>query len=200
MMITLPDLPYAMNALEPYISEQTMAYHYGKHHATYVKNTNELIAGTEWKDKPLKDLILIAAGDTIYTALFNNAAQSFNHDFFWKSLTDKEDEKVIPTEMEERLTADFGSVDAFKTQFKKAAVGQFGSGWAWLVSDATGHLSIMTTGNADTPITRPEVTPLLCIDVWEHAYYLDHQNLRARYVDGVVDHLLNWRFAMNNLK
>lgn len=200
MMITLPDLPYAMNALEPYISEQTMAYHYGKHHATYVKNTNELIAGTEWKDKPLKDLILIAAGDTIYTALFNNAAQSFNHDFFWKSLTDKEDEKVIPTEMEERLTADFGSVDAFKTQFKKAAVGQFGSGWAWLVSDATGHLSIMTTGNADTPITRPDVTPLLCIDVWEHAYYLDHQNLRARYVDGVVDHLLNWRFAMNNLK
>lgn len=200
MMITLPDLPYAMNALEPYISEQTMAYHYGKHHATYVKNTNELIEGTEWKDKPLKDLILIAAGDTIYTALFNNAAQSFNHDFFWKSLTDKEDEKVIPTEMEERLTADFGSVDAFKTQFKKAAVGQFGSGWAWLVSDATGHLSIMTTGNADTPITRPEVTPLLCIDVWEHAYYLDHQNLRARYVDGVVDHLLNWRFAMNNLK
>lgn len=200
MMITLPDLPYAMNALEPYISEQTMAYHYGKHHATYVKNTNELIAGTEWKDKPLKDLILIAAGDTIYTALFNNAAQSFNHDFFWKSLTDKEDEKVIPPEMEERLTADFGSVDAFKTQFKKAAVGQFGSGWAWLVSDATGHLSIMTTGNADTPITRPEVTPLLCIDVWEHAYYLDHQNLRARYVDGVVDHLLNWRFAMNNLK
>lgn len=199
-MITLPDLPYDIKALEPYISERTISYHYGKHHATYVKNTNELIAGTELDNKTLKDIILIAAGDTVYTALFNNAAQSFNHDFFWKSLTDKKSNQVIPPQLEARLVADFGSVEAFKTQFKKAASGQFGSGWAWLVSDARGHLSIITTGNADTPITKPDVTPLLCVDVWEHAYYLDYQNLRAKYLDGVVDHLLNWKFAADNLE
>ncbi len=199
-MITLPELPYDMQALAPYISEETMQYHYGKHHATYVKNTNDLIAGTDLADKPLKDLILIAAGDTIYTALFNNAAQSFNHDFFWKSLTDKAENKEIPPALAAKLTADFGSVDAFKAQFKKAAAGQFGSGWAWLVSDAAGRLSIITTGNAETPVTRSDVTPLLCVDVWEHAYYLDYQNRRAAYLDGVVDHLLNWRFAADNLK
>ncbi len=199
MTVTLPELPYPENALEPYISARTVSFHYGKHHATYVKNTNDLIAGTDMETQSLREIIFRAASDAIYTPLFNNAAQCYNHSFYWLSLTNKEADKVVPPELLEKLNADFGSVDAFKSQFKKAAAGQFGSGWAWLVQGVDGHLKIITTGNADTPLVHPEMKPLLCVDVWEHAYYLDYQNARAVYLDEVIEHLLNWRFAAKQL-
>ena len=195
-MIELPDLPYEMNALEPYISERTLSFHYGKHHATYVQKTNDLIQGTEFADKSLKELILISALDTVLTPLFNNAAQSFNHDFYWKSLTPEKQQ--ISLKLEEALIRDFGSVDAFKKAFIEAATGQFASGWAWLVADNEDRLKIMTTANAGTPLTHASLSPLLCLDVWEHAYYLDYQNKRPDYLKSVVDNLLNWDFALEN--
>lgn len=195
-MIELPNLPYEMNALEPYISERTMSFHYGKHHAAYVQKTNDLIKGTEFADKSLKELILIAASDTVLTPLFNNAAQSFNHDFYWKSLTPTKQQ--ISLKLEEALIRDFGSVDAFKKAFIEAATGQFASGWAWLVADNEDRLKIMTTSNAGTPLTHASLRPLLCLDVWEHAYYLDYQNKRPDYLKSVVDNLLNWDFALEN--
>lgn len=195
-MIELPNLPYEMNALEPYISERTMSFHYGKHHAAYVQKTNDLIKGTEFADKSLKELILIAASDTVLTPLFNNAAQSFNHDFYWKSLTPTKQQ--ISLKLEEALIRDFGSVDAFKKAFIEAATGQFASGWAWLVADNEDRLKIMTTSNAGTPLTHASLRPLLCLDVWEHAYYLDYQNKRPDYLKSVVDNLLNWDFALKN--
>lgn len=195
-MIELPNLPYEMNALEPYISERTMSFHYGKHHAAYVQKTNDLIKGTEFADKSLKELILIAASDTVLTPLFNNAAQSFNHDFYWKSLTPTKQQ--ISLKLEEALIRDFGSVDAFKKAFIEAATGQFASGWAWLVADKDDKLKIMTTSNAGTPLTHTSLRPLLCLDVWEHAYYLDYQNKRPDYLKSVVDNLLNWDFALEN--
>ena len=198
MAIQLPNLPYEMSALAPYISEETLTYHYGKHHATYVKNTNDLIIGTPLADKNLEEIILTAAADTVLTGLFNNAAQCFNHDFYWKSLTPKKQE--IPPELERLLIRDFGSVENFKKDFQKAALGRFASGWAWLVADRENHLSILTTGNAETPLTQPALKPLLCIDVWEHAYYLDYQNRRADYLSAVIEHLLNWAFALDNMK
>lgn len=195
-MIELPVLPYEMNALEPHISEQTISFHYGKHHAAYVQKTNDLIQGTEFADKSLKELILIAASDTVLTPLFNNAAQSFNHDFYWKSLTPEKQQ--ISLKLEEALIRDFGSVDAFKKAFVEAATGQFASGWAWLVADNEDRLKIMTTSNAGTPLTHASLRPLLCLDVWEHAYYLDYQNKRPDYLKSVVDNLLNWDFALEN--
>lgn len=195
-MIELPVLPYEMNALEPYISERTLSFHYGKHHAAYVQKTNDLIQGTEFADKSLKELILIAASDTVLTPLFNNAAQSFNHDFYWKSLTPEKQQ--ISLKLEEALIRDFGSVDAFKKAFVEAATGQFASGWAWLVADNEDRLKIMTTSNAGTPLTHASLRPLLCLDVWEHAYYLDYQNKRPDYLKSVVDNLLNWDFALEN--
>lgn len=195
-MIELPNLPYEMNALEPYISERTLSFHYGKHHAAYVQKTNDLIKGTEFADKSLKELILIAASDTVLTPLFNNAAQSFNHDFYWKSLTPTKQQ--ISLKLEEALIRDFGSVEKFKEAFINAATGQFASGWAWLVADNEDKLKIMTTSNAGTPLTHASLRPLLCLDVWEHAYYLDYQNKRPDYLKSVVDNLLNWDFALEN--
>lgn len=201
MTIQLPDLPYPMHALEPYVSERTLSFHYGKHHATYVKNTNDLIAGTPLENKSLRDIILSAAGDDIYTSLFNNAAQCWNHDFFWHSQTNNPAEKVIPTTLAQKLADDFGSVDAFKTAFKKAALARFGSGWAWLVLDTDDNrLKVVTTGNADTPVTHQNWRTLLCLDVWEHAYYLDYQNARGDFLSAVIDNLLNWKFAADNLQ
>ncbi len=195
-MIELPDLPYEMNALEPYISERTLSFHYGKHHAAYVQKTNDLIKGTEFADKSLKELILIAASDTVLTPLFNNAAQSFNHDFYWKSLSPTKQQ--ISLKLEQALIRDFGSVEKFKEAFINAATGQFASGWAWLVADNEDRLKIMTTSNAGTPLTHASLRPLLCLDVWEHAYYLDYQNKRLDYLKGLVDNLLNWDFALEN--
>jgi len=198
MSIQLPELPYDINALSPYISAETLAFHYGKHHATYVKNTNDLIAGTPLADKSLIDIILTAAADTVFTSLFNNAAQCYNHDFFWKSLTPAKPN--IPKKLENTLIRDFGSVEIFKKEFQKAALSQFGSGWCWLIQNKEGKLQIMTTGNADTPLTKPDVKPLLCIDVWEHAYYLDYQNKRADYLSAIIEHLINWHFAAENME
>ncbi len=200
MTIKLPELPYAMNALKPYISEKTLSFHYGKHHATYVKNTNDLIAGTPFENKTLNEIILTAASDDIYATLFNNAAQCWNHEFFWNSLTNQAENKIIPEPLAQKLTEDFGSIDAFKAALKKAALARFGSGWAWLILDQDDNrLKIVTTGNADTPLTRQNQKPLLCIDVWEHAYYLDYQNVRGDFLSAVIDNLLNWKFAIDNL-
>jgi Fe-Mn family superoxide dismutase len=198
MMIELPVLPYEMNALEPYISEKTLSFHYGKHHKAYVQKTNDLINGTEFADKSLKELILISASDTVLTPLFNNAAQSFNHDFYWKSLTPTKQE--ISFELKQALIKDFGSVEDFKKVFADAAAGQFGSGWAWLVADNKDNLKIITTSNAGTPLTHASLRPLLCLDVWEHAYYLDYQNKRADYLKALIDNSLNWEFALKNFK
>lgn len=199
MTLSMRPLPYPMNALAPVISENTMAFHYGKHYATYVKNTNELIKNTPVEHLSLKQIVLMAASDTIYTGIFNNAAQVFNHEFFWDSLTDEPNKKKVPDELMALIVSDFGSYESFKEQFKSAALKQFASGWAWLVVH-DGHLKIKTTSNAQTPLTDPSQRPLLTIDVWEHAYYLDYQNMRASFVQGVIDHLLNWDMALKRYK
>lgn len=198
-MQELPALPYAQNALEPYISARTFSFHYEKHHAAYIKNTNDLTAGTPFEGKPLIDIVRETPGKPEYQAIFNNAAQSVNHAFFWNSLSPRDADKAIPPHLAEQLIKDFGSLDGLKEQFQKAAVGQFGSGWAWLAEDA-GHFKIIATANAGTPLADKKLKPLLCIDVWEHAYYLDYQNKRADFVKSVLDNLLNWRFAAENLR
>ena len=196
-MIDMKKLPFEMNALEPYISERTFSFHYGKHYATYVKNTNDLILGTDLENATLEDIVLATAGDASKTGLFNNAAQAWNHEFFWNSLTDKEENKVIPEVLMRQILKDFGSLAVLLEQFKKAAVGQFGSGWTWLVFEKD-KLKIISTSNAFTPLTTNDQVPLLCIDVWEHAYYLDYQNRRADFVEGILNHCLNWSFAAQN--
>ena len=190
-MIDMKKLPFEMNALEPYISERTFSFHYGKHYATYVKNTNDLILGTDLENATLEDIVLATAGDASKTGLFNNAAQAWNHEFFWNSLTDKEENKVIPEVLMRQILKDFGSLAVLLEEFKKAAVGQFGSGWTWLVFEKD-KLKIISTSNAFTPLTTNDQVPLLCIDVWEHAYYLDYQNRRVDFVEGILNHCLNW--------
>ena len=191
MAIELPPLPYAQDALAPHISEQTMGFHYGKHHAAYVANLNGLIEGSEFADASL-DEIVTGAGPG---GLFNNAAQIWNHTFYWNSMSP--DGGGDPSgELADAVNAAFGSVDGFKEQFKADAVGNFGSGWTWLVREASG-LAIVKTDDADTPFAHGG-TPLLTIDVWEHAYYLDYQNARPAYVDAFIEHLLNWEFAAAN--
>ena len=197
MTIQLPDLPFAYDSLAPFISAETLRFHHDKHHAAYVKNTNDLIADTPLANKDLKDIILISAADTILTPVFNNAAQCFNHDFYWHSLSSEKQE--IPAVLKEMIIRDFRSVADFKKALHQSSLGRFGSGWCWLILNKEGTLGILTTGNADTPLTKPDVKPLLCIYVWEHAYYLDYQNRRADYLTAVIDNLLNWRFAAENL-
>lgn len=196
-MHTLPPLPYADNALDPVITAHTMSFHYGKHHKTYLDNLNKLIPGTAWADMSLEDTIKASAGQADKVAIFNNAAQVWNHTFYWNSL--KPNGGGTPTGLlAEKLEAAFGGLDGFKKEFAAAAMGQFGSGWAWLVHTG-GQLKVVKTGNAETPLTQTGVTPLLTVDVWEHAYYLDFQNRRADYVNAVLDNLLNWDFAAANL-
>lgn len=196
-MIEMKKLPFEMNALEPYISERTLSFHYGKHYATYVKNTNDLILGTDLENAALEDIVSAAAGEASLKGLFNNAAQAWNHEFFWNSLTEKEENKTIPEPLMRQILKDFGSLSVLLEEFKKAAVAQFGSGWAWLVFDKD-KLKIVSTGNAFTPLTTDEMVPLLCIDVWEHAYYLDYQNRRVDFVEGILNQCLNWSFAAQN--
>ena len=191
-----PDLPYALDALDPVISANTLGYHYGKHHKAYADNTAKLVASTPLEGQPLSQLILASAGKPDQAALFNNAAQTWNHSFYWQSLRPRGGGEP-PAELRRRLEAAFGGVAGFKKEFANAAMTQFGSGWAWLVADGD-HLKITKTGNADTPLTAG-LKPLLAIDVWEHAYYLDYQNRRADYVNAVLDKLLNWEFALRNL-
>jgi Fe-Mn family superoxide dismutase len=192
---TLPDLPYAENALEPIITAKTISFHYGKHHKTYVDNLNKFIEGTEFADLPLEKIITGAAGKADKVAIFNNAAQVWNHTFFWKSLKPGGGGEP-PAALKQKIETAFGSVDACKKELANMAVSQFGSGWAWLVLDG-GTLKVVKTANADCPLTAG-MKPLLTIDVWEHAYYLDYQNRRADYVNAVLDKLINWEFALQN--
>jgi len=194
--LVLPSLPYADNALDPVISANTIGFHYGKHHAGYVNNVNKMIAGTEFEDMPLEKIVLATAGKPDKVALFNNAAQAWNHTFYWNSLKPNGGGEP-PAALKQRIEASFGSLDACKKELASAATGQFGSGWAWLVANGD-KLAAVKTPNADTPIVAGQ-KPLLTIDVWEHAYYLDYQNRRADYVAAVIDKLLNWEFALQNL-
>ena len=194
--VELIKLPYAPKALEPYISARTIGFHYGKHHAAYVKNTIALAKKMGLAKEPLVRLIQLAAKDPQKQGLFNNAAQVFNHAFYWQSLKPQGGGK--PTgKLLKMIEASFGSFDKFTPKFAAAAAGQFGSGWAWLVQDGQ-KLKIITTANADTPVAHGQ-KPLLTIDVWEHAYYLDYQNRRPDYLKDVITHLLNWSFAAKNL-
>jgi len=190
MTFTLPELPYAKDALEPYISAETLEYHYGKHHNTYVTNLNKLIADSEFANATLEDIIKGASG-----GLFNNAAQVWNHTFYWNCLTPNSSN--APTgAIADAINASFGSFDSFKEQFTQSAIGNFGSGWTWLVKDASGELSILNTSNADTPMTQGKTAILTC-DVWEHAYYIDYRNARPDYL-GAFWNLVNWDFANQN--
>jgi Fe-Mn family superoxide dismutase len=194
--IELPPLPYAEDALDPVISGRTMSFHYGKHHNAYVTNLNKLVAGTELAETPLEKVIAITAGKADKAGLFNNAAQIWNHTFFWNSM--KPNGGGTPTgAVASAIDAAFGSYENFKNEFTTAAVTQFGSGWAWLVAEK-GAVRLVKTPNAETPLTG-SATPLLTIDVWEHAYYLDYQNRRPDFVSAVIDKLLNWDFANANL-
>ncbi|NTW15981.1 MAG: superoxide dismutase [Syntrophaceae bacterium] len=190
----LPPLPYADNALEPVISASTIGFHYGKHHRGYVDNLNKLTAGTEFAVLPLEKIITRTADKADKTAIFNNAAQTWNHTFYWKSMRLKGGGEP-PAALKQKITASFGSVEACKKELSTAAMAQFGSGWVWLVLDGD-KLKVVKTANADVPLT---MKPLLTIDVWEHAYYLDYQNRRADYVNAVLDKLINWDFAAKNL-
>ena len=195
-MFLLPPLPFAENALEPVISARTMSFHYGKHHKTYVDNLNNLVKGTDYENASLEKIINETAGRADKAGLFHNAAQAWNHTFYWNSLKANGGGKPSG-DIAEMIDAAFGGYDNFRKEFSATTVSQFGSGWGWLVLDG-GALKIVKTGNADVPFTKGQ-KPLLAIDVWEHAYYLDRQNQRAGYVDAVIDKLLNWNFAAQNL-
>ncbi|SHI03605.1 superoxide dismutase [Fe] [Pollutimonas bauzanensis] len=191
MAFTLPPLPYPLDALAPHISKETLEFHYGKHHQTYVTNLNNLIAGTEFESASLEDIVKKSSG-----GVFNNAAQVWNHTFYWNSLSPKGG--GAPTgALLEAINAKWGGVDAFKEAFNKSAAGNFGSGWTWLVKKSDGSVDIVNTSNAATPITTSDV-PLLTCDVWEHAYYIDYRNARPKYLENFWN-LVNWEFAAANL-
>jgi Fe-Mn family superoxide dismutase len=192
----LPPLPYAQDALAPVISAATVALHHDKHQRAYVETLNQLLAGTEQAGLALEVLIAEAAGKADKVAIFNNAAQAWNHSFYWRSLR-PEGGGEPPAALKKKIDASFGSLDACKKELAAAAMAQFGSGWAWLVLEGD-KLRVVKTGNAGTPITKG-LKPLLNLDVWEHAYYLDYQNRRVDYVNAVLDKLINWDFAADNL-
>ena len=192
----LPELPYPENALDPVISPRTMSFHYGKHHKGYVDALNRLVASTEFARLTLPGLIVATAGKPDHAAIFNNAAQAWNHAFYWQSLRPDGGGEPPPA-LKQKIEKAFGSVDACKAELATAATTQFGSGWAWLVQDE-GALKVMKSGNAGTPLTKG-MKPLLAIDVWEHAYYLDYQNRRIDHVNALLDRLINWDFAAANL-
>ncbi len=190
MPFVLPPLPYELDALQPHISRETLEYHYGKHHQTYVTNLNNLVAGSDIEKKPLEEVVKTSSG-----AIFNNAAQVWNHTFYWSSLSPKGGGQ--PTgDLLSAINKNFGDFGTFKEQFTKAAVGTFGSGWAWLVKNPQGGLEIVSTSNAATPLTTSN-KPLLTCDVWEHAYYIDYRNARAKYIDAFWS-LVNWEFVSAN--
>ena len=193
---TLPPLPYPEQALSPTISANTISFHYGKHHQGYVNKLNELVAGTPLAEQSLNGVITATVGKADQAAIFNNAAQVWNHTFYWNSLRPKGGGKPTGA-LADLIDHSFGGYDPFKAEFTKVATSQFGSGWAWLVKDGD-KLTIVKTSNADTPIAHGQ-KPLLTVDVWEHAYYLDYQNRRADYVAAVLDNLINWEFAAQNL-
>lgn len=197
MAITLPDLPYPKNALEPHISARTLEFHHDKHHKAYVDNANKLIEGTDLAQLDLEAIIKKVAGDTSKAGIFNNAAQVWNHSFYWNCM--KPGGGGAPTgDIAQKINADFGSYEKFVEEFKNAGVTQFGSGWAWLVL-ADGKLKIVKTPNAENPMVQG-MKPLLVVDVWEHAYYLDFQNRRPDYLTTFVDKLISWDFVNSCLK
>lgn len=193
----LPPLPYDEDALEPAISAHTMKFHFGKHHKAYVDNLNKLTSGTEFAGMPLLKIITETAGKADKAAIFNNASQVWNHTFYWSSLIPNGGGEP-PAALKKMIEASFGTVDACRKELAAAATTQFGSGWAWLVLDGD-KLKVVKTGNADSPLTKG-LKPLLTIDVWEHAYYLDYQNRRADYVNAVLAELIHWDFAAENIK
>jgi superoxide dismutase, Fe-Mn family len=190
----LPALPFSKDALSPLMSEETFNYHFEKHHQTYINNLNNLIKGTEFETKNLGEIIKTSQG-----GIFNNAAQVFNHTFFWYSM--KQNGGGVPTgKMLDLINSSFGSFETFKTEFKNAGLTQFGSGWAWLVFNTSSEkLEIVKTANAETPITNSILKPLITVDVWEHAYYIDYRNDRGTYLETFINKLINWDFALNNL-
>ena len=191
MALTLPPLPYPEDALAPHMSAETLSFHHGKHHKKYVETANKLIEGTEFEKMPLEDIVRRSSGK-----IFNNAAQAWNHSFFWQCLTPSKG-KAPGDALGKALTQAFGSVDEFKSTFTKTAVDTFGSGWAWLVREKDGSLKIVSTGNADTPV-RSGQTPLLTCDVWEHAYYIDYRNERPKFLEHFWQ-IVNWDFVAQNL-
>ena len=197
MAFVLPKLPYADSDLDPVISAETIGFHYGKHHNTYVVNLNNLTKDSPLADASLDDVIAQTYGKADKVGLYNNAAQIWNHTFYWNSM--KKGGGGAPTgRIADKINADFGSYDAFRTAFSTAALGQFGSGWAWLVNDA-GKLKIVKTANADGPGWMGAGKPLMVVDVWEHAYYIDYRNLRQKWAETFLDSLVNWEFANANL-
>lgn len=191
MAFELPALPYAKNALKPHISAETLEFHHGKHHNTYVVNLNNLVPGTAFEGKSLEEIVKSSSG-----GIFNNAAQIWNHTFYWSSLSPKGGGEPSGA-LADAINATWGSFAAFKAEFTKSAIGNFGSSWTWLVKKADGSLAIVNTSNAGTPITEAGVTPLITVDLWEHAYYIDFRNLRAKYMDAFWA-LANWEFAAQN--
>jgi Fe-Mn family superoxide dismutase len=187
---TLPPLPFAKNALAPHMSEETLEYHYGKHHQTYVTNLNKLIPGTEFENLSLEEIVKKASG-----GVFNNSAQIWNHTFFWNSLSPKGGGAPAGA-LGDAINAKYGSFDKFKEEFTKVATGTFGSGWTWLVKKADGSLDIVSTSNAATPLTT-DSKPLLTLDVWEHAYYIDYRNARPKFIEAFWN-IVNWDFASKN--
>ena len=196
MAIQLPDLPYAKDGLAPYISANTLDFHHGKHHRAYVDNTNKLIAGTDLANESLETIVKKTAGDAAKGGLFNNAAQVWNHSFYWQCLKPNGGGKPAG-KVADKINETWGSFDKFAEELKNAGVTQFGSGWAWLVLDG-GKFKVTKTANADTPIAHG-VKPLLTVDVWEHAYYLDYQNRRPDYLATFIEKLINWDFVKANL-
>ena len=196
MTIALPDLPYEKDALAPHISMNTLAFHHGKHHNAYVTNLNKLIEGTDLTSATIEDIIKKTVNDADKAGIFNNAAQVWNHTFYWQSM--KPNGGGLPTgDIAEKIDADFEGYDNFIEQLKNAGLTQFGSGWAWLILK-NNKLEVMKTSNADTPIAHGG-KPLLTVDVWEHAYYLDYQNGRGNYLDAFINNLINWEFVNSNL-
>ena len=194
--LVLVPLPYEQSALEPFISSQTIAFHYGKHHAAYVKTANELLLGNPLANKPIEEIIKATAGNWEQAALFNSAAQAWNHAFFWQCLKPKGGGKPAG-KLGQMIDESFGSFDTFKEEFENSGKALFGSGWVWLVEDGK-KLKIVKTSNAETPFTTGQ-RPIFVIDVWEHAYYLDFQNRRADFLKVVLENLANWEFAASNL-
>lgn len=194
--VTLPALPYPLDALEPFISKETLYYHHDKHHAAYVANANAAIAGTRFEHLPIEEIIRETAGEKDTIAIYRNVAQAWNHAFYWQSM--KPHGGGLPTgRIAALIEQSFGSYEAFRKMFFTAGIQEFGSGWVWLVADGD-TLRIITTDNADTPLSLG-LRPILTMDVWEHAYYLDYQNKRAEYITNYLDHLVNWDFAAHNV-
>lgn len=194
----LMELPYKNNALEPYISSETISYHHGKHHQAYVNNLNKLIKGTDFENKTLEEIIK-KAKESSETGIFNNSAQIWNHDFYWHSLTPNGTNINDHEEIKNAIDQSFESFESFRKEFTEKATKAFGSAWAWLVYNKKG-LEIVITNNADTPILNTDTTPLLTLDLWEHGYYIDYRNRRPDYIKDFFDNLINWGFANNNLK